>query len=172
MRCGLNITAETREGDATVLTFTTSYNDEKSGAQRRRFHYMGVTKDMVIVAPRRATLREALARLSAQQGPAAGSLASDPAFLRTRSRLPNNLSALTYSDLANFPWQLIADGFITGYSQDDKSQKEGEKEGEKLTPQQQEAIRSFPKIITRYLKLAFGGSWKDRNGVFVESYIE
>lgn len=160
---GKNITGETREGDATVFSVTSSYVDEKTGAQRKRFNYIAVSPKLLVIAPRRALVREALARANAQAGPASGGLASDPNFLQVRSRLPNSLTALSYADLAQFPWQAVMDAAV---------KQAQEKEDTKLTAAEEAALRALPGVISRYLRTAFGGMWKDRNGIFMESYIE
>ncbi len=163
LAAGKNLTSETREGNATVLSITMPYVDERTGAQRKRFNYVGITPNLLIVAPRKALLREALERATAQQGPASGGLAGDPAFQQVRNRLPSQLTSLSYADLSRFPWQLVVDGLI---------QEANKKESGKLAPQEEQALRAFPKLITRYLHLTFGGAWKDRNGIFMDSYIE
>jgi hypothetical protein len=156
-----SITSESVEGNTTVLAVTSSYRDEKSGAQRKRFNYVGVTPKMIILAPRKAQLREAVARVTAQQGPAAGGLASDSTFLQARNRLPHPLTALSYSDFSRIPWQAALEAVL---------KQAGEKD--KLTPREQDALRAVFRVLPRYLHTAFGGYWKDRNGIFMESYIE
>lgn len=160
---GKNITNETREGDATVFSITSSYQDEKTGAQRKRFNYLAVSPKLLVIAPRRALLREALARANAQAGPATGGLAGDANFLQARSRLPNSLTAISYSDLSHFPWQPVMDAAI---------KQANEKEESKLTAAEEASLRALPKVISRYLRMAFGGVWKDRQGIFMESFIE
>lgn len=161
---GNSLTSESVEAGSTILAFTSSYRDEKTGAQRKRFNYMGVTSNLIIIAPRKALLREAMARASAQQGPASSGLANDAAFLQMRSRLPHHLTALSYSDFARTPWHLIVNAVLKDAA--------NQKEGQKLTPQEEEALRNLSKLLPRYLHSAFGGYWKDRNGIFMESYIE
>lgn len=158
-----NLASESREGDATILSITMPYVDEKTGAQRKRFYYVGVTPHLLIVAPRKALLKEAILRSAAPGGLAAGGLAADPAFQQIRKRLPNALSSLSYSDLNRFPWQTIVDAMI---------QEGNKKESEKFSAQEEQALRALPKIFLRYLHVSFGGAWKERNGIFVDSYIE
>jgi len=160
---GKNITSETREGPATVLSIAWPYTDEKTGAQRKRFYYAGVLPNMVILASRRAQLREAIARVNGPLGPANGGLAGDPSFTKARSRLPGVLNGLAYSDLSTFPWQFLVDSLIS------QANKE---ESAKLTAQEEAIFRALPKVIQRYLHVNFGGAWKDRGGVFLESFIE
>ncbi len=163
LTAGKNLTSETREGDASILAIAVPYVDEKTGAQRKRFHYIGITPNMVIVAPRRTVLKEAIARAHAQQGPAGSSLIADPSFQQVRNRLPNQLSGLSYSDLNHFPWQLLVDGMI---------QEANKKEADKLSAQEEQTLRKLPGVISRYLRVSFGGAWKDRAGVYLDSYIE
>jgi len=160
---GKNITSETSEGGATILAITLPYTDPTTNAQRKRFHYIGITSNLLIVAPRKAVLREVIARASAPQGPASGGLAADPAFIQARSHFPQNLTSLGYSDLSHMPWQFLIDAMI---------QEAGKKESEKLTPLETEALRALPMVLSRYLKASYGGMWKDRTGIFMDTYIE
>ena len=164
---GKNLTNETREGNATVLAVTMPYRDEKNGVQRKRFHYIGITPNMMIIAPRKALLREAITRASAQSATTATGLAADSKFQQVRTRLPNNLSAISYADLSHTPWQFLFDTIIR-----EAAANAAKDPSEKLTPQEEEALRVLPRILSRYLHTSFGGYWKDKNGIFMDSFIE
>jgi hypothetical protein len=166
MMLGSNITNETQEGKTTFLALTLPYRDPKTGTERKRFHYLAATETMLLLAPRKAQLREAIARVAAGVAPA-GSLAADPEFQRVRGRLPAALSSLTYTDFTKLPWDTIIEESVRQL-RDSRSKDKNQE----LTAAEQDAIKTLPKILAKYLRTAYGGWWKERNGMFLESFIE
>ncbi len=160
------ITSETTEGATTFLAMTTPYRDPKTGVQRSRFQYIAVAPQVAMMGPRKAQLQEMLARYAAgAAAPPAGSLAADPAFQAVRARLAPSLAAINYSDLSRMPLEAIVEQ-IANQARAQTSQ------GQPLSGQELEALKSLPRIVARYLRTSFGGITKERNGVFLESFIE
>src|SRR5262249_40135584 len=68
-------------GDTTYLDFSFPATDPKTGEKRRDSYSIAVTPNMILAAPRKAAVREAMARLSPNPSakPAAG-LTANPEF--------------------------------------------------------------------------------------------
>src|SRR5690242_16400010 len=102
---GSMIVAEDSSGSITFLDIAYPYKDPKTGTQRRKFYYLAVTPQMLVGAPRKAMVRETVQRLrSPQDARAAAGLLANPDFSRMRPLLPEKLSGLSGSDLAQIPW--------------------------------------------------------------------
>jgi hypothetical protein len=161
-----NITSETNEGSTTFLAMTTPYRDPKTGVQRSRFQYIAVAPQVAMMGPRRTQLKEMLARYAqGAAAPPAGSLAADPAFQAVRARLAPSLTGIQYADLSRMPLNAIVEQVMA-------QAREQARTGEPLSDQEVEAMKSLPGIIARYLRRSFGGWTKERNGLFVDSFIE
>jgi hypothetical protein len=162
---GKMIVAEDSAGTITYLDAAYPYRDPVSGTQRRKFYYVAVTPDMMLVAPRKAMLRQAASLLASPAGASAGTLAN-PAYQQLRTRLPQNLSALSAADLTQVPWDKLAANLETQLEQSAKKQNG-------TAPQAASWLKLIPPdMVSRHLKVSVGGSWKDANGFYIESYIQ
>jgi hypothetical protein len=162
---GKMIAAEDSAGTTTYLDVAYTYRDPVSGTQRRKFYYVAVTPDMMLVAPRKAMLRQAASLLASPAGAPAGVLAN-PAYQQLRSRLPGKLTAMSAADLTQIPWDKLAANF--------EAQLDAAAKKPNGTPPQAAIwLKSIPPdVVSRHLQISVGGWWKDANGIYIESYLQ
>ena len=161
-----SITDESREGDATVLALAMPYRDSKTGMQRKRFYYAALTQQMMIVAPRKAMLREAITRMANGSGSTnSASLAGDPRFLAVRTRLPYSLSGISYADLTRIKWEneFRAAEDMAGGSGSSTATSAKFKDWQKLLS---------PAVLSRHLHISATGWWKQADGIYLEGFVE
>lgn len=160
---GDRVTSESRDAGATVLTIPMPYVDPRTQAQRSRFYHIAVAPQLLIVAPRKTMIRDALLRFG-QDGGAIG-LAADPNFQRARGKLPGTLSGFSFSNLAKINWDKV--GETVNSAQGLAGQKEGTSAAK---PSWSSKIPAA--LLSRYLHFLAGGWWVDRTGVHYDGYIE
>jgi hypothetical protein len=161
---GTMIVGEDSSGPTTYLDLAYPYQDPKTHLRRRKFYYVAVTPQIILAAPRKAMLRQAMQRLTpeAADPPAAGVL-GNPQYAQMRSRLPEKLSGLSGADIRQIPWEKLLESLRTQMAQG-ASQSNG---------QQPPDLTSLkPEVISHYLHIALSGWWKDSNGVYFDSYIQ
>lgn len=171
-----NITNEEQADGVTFLAFLSPTSTKKAGtaAASRKFWYVAVGPHLLVVAPRKAMARETMARF--EKADHAGSLSADPRFLAARNRLPQNLSGLSYSDLSRIDWsklqkqieeasQAAASQAAANANNPNQNQEVAKIIGEMW---KQLPLRSF----SRYIHSSYGGWWKDKRGVYFDSYME
>ena len=158
------IASENQEGDTTYLTIS-STEAGQPGRRASEGYYLAVTPRMLIVSSQEETLRGAVAR-SGSKGAAGASLGADPGFRRGRARLPEKLSSLGYLDLARVPWDKVVEGFQGGM-------KKAEPSASSSPGAAVDALKAaLPAVFRRYLHAMTSGTWKNRDGVYVDAYIE
>jgi hypothetical protein len=160
---GTMIVSEDSSGAATYLDLAYPYMDPETHQRRRKFYYVAVTPQLLLVAPRKAMLRQAMERIDAGTAdpPPAGVFAN-PDYAQLRSRLPEKLSGLGAADMARIPW----DKLLANLAAQSAEKAKG--------PNQQALDLSWvkPWVISRYLHTAISGWWKDSNGLYFDSYIQ
>jgi hypothetical protein len=166
---GTSVTTEDREGDTTFLTISMPYKDPKTQAVRRRFYAVAIAPGFLVVGPRKAPVREALARAANASGPkSTAGLAGDPSLIRVRGTLPQNLSGFGYADLTHVDWSKIKASFAP--QQEFKIQGGY---GNSKPPTGAGPLDALdPAILSRYLHLTYSGMWKDSSGVYFDSYVQ
>jgi hypothetical protein len=160
------LVAEDSSGDTTFLDFAFSYNDPGTGHLRKKFYYVAVTPQMLLIAPRKAMLRDAIQRLnSSSAAPASGGIFENPDYLQLRARLPEKLSGLSGSELSQIPWEKVFANFMTQIEAGMKSQGQASTNLDWL-----KLVK--PEVASRHLHMAVGGWWKDANGIHFDSYVQ
>jgi hypothetical protein len=164
---GDKIAAEVSSGSTTYLDIAFPYTDPQSGAQSKTFYYAAVTPDLILAAPKKALLRQAVERLASQTSasPAAGIFAN-PEYSTMRSRLPGKLSGLSGSDLTQIPWAAV----FAHYG--DQLAQAGKKTNGSQPPDMSWLKLLKPEVIPQHLHMTLGGWWKDSSGVYFDSYIQ
>jgi hypothetical protein len=161
---GTMIVGEDATGTTTYLDLAYPYRDPKTGVQRRRFYYVAVTPQMILAAPRKAMLRQAMQRVTpGTADPPMGGVFANPQYAQLRSRLPEKLSGLSGADLTQIPWDKVI-GYYANQASQGASQSNGQK------PPDLSWLK--PAVITRYLHITLSGWWKDSNGVYFDSYLQ
>ncbi len=152
---GTMIVSEDSSGPTTYLDIAYPYMDPQTHQRRRKFYYLAVTPRLLLAAPRKGMLRQAVGRVEGGTAdpPPAGVFAN-PEYLRLRSQLPEQLSGLGAADIAAIPWERILAPFATEANQPP--------DGNRLKPG----------VISRYLHISVSGWWKDSNGLYFDSYIQ
>jgi len=160
------ITNEETIGDVTLLSIVAPVATPASAGAgtdapkpRGRFYYVALAPKMLVIAHRKSDVRAFLARARETEG--TKSLGADPKFQAERARLPQNLSALSYSDLSRVDWKDVVD-------------KVAAMQKVPIDPQKLELIKNmFPTAaFTRHVHSFVTGMWKDRMGFFYDGYIE
>jgi hypothetical protein len=157
------IVSEDSSGPTTYLNLAYSEEDPQTHVHRKRFYYLAITPHMLLAAPQKMMLQQAIERLgSGAADPAPAGAARNPDFAHLRSRLPERLSGLGAADLSQIPWDKV---FANLQSRPAASANQ---------PNQQPPDWSWLKgeLISRYLHFALSGWWKDSNGVYFDSYIQ
>jgi hypothetical protein len=153
------IVKETHEGDTTFLTLTTGLVIGTNEKQTTKPTYtIAVTPQMLLASPQEKLIRDAMARL-ASSGTPAGTLATDPDFLKARALLPASVNGFSYVDLSKVDWTAISKAFKEGAA------KSAEKSGAPIDV-------DVPAVLARYLHFWISGSWKDTEGFHISGYLE
>ena len=154
-----NIVTEESEGDVTYLSFVMPQPPVEGKPAAKKFYHMAIGPKMLVIAHRKSDARNFLAR--AGETSTAASLASDPKFQAARSRLPAELSSMSYMDLSRVEWKDMVDKF-------------SEFQHGTPDPQKLEMIKSmFPSAaFSRSLHSIVTGMWRDPSGLYYDGYIE
>ena len=161
------IAAENTSGDTTYLDLAFPYRDPESGQQRRSSYYLAVTPQFIITGPRKAMVRDAVARINGKSPSVASqdSVLSNPEFVHLRQLLPEKLSGLGGADMGKIPWDKIIARFV--------EQMESAKQSNQSNPPTAEMLRLIkPGLINRHLKASANGWWKDSGGIYFDYYIQ
>lgn len=160
---GSMVVAEDSSGSATYLDVAYPYTDPQTGMHRKKFYYLAVTPQMVLIAPRKAMLRETVQRLGSQLAVApAGGVFANPEYSQLRSLLPGKLSAESATDLTEIPLdKLLAK--LEMPSAESAKEKNG-------PPPDLSWLK--PEVVSRHLHMVLSGLWKDSGGVYFDSYIQ
>ena len=161
------LVGEDTSGDTTFLDLAYPYTDPKTGQKRRDFYYVAVTPNMIFTAPRKAAIREAMARLNAKSdAKSATGLPANPEFPTLRSVLPEKLSGLSAVDLTQIPWDKI----IERRSQ---QMAEAAKNSTPPSPPNTDWLQEIkPAVLTRHVHIGISGWWKDSSGIYFDSYVQ
>jgi len=157
------IASEEQESDTTYLRLTSASARSQAADPPSKGYYLALTPQMLLAGPKKETLRDAIARLAAKD-PQVASLATDPGFRRARTRFPETLSSLGYLDLTRMQWEKLIDEFSASL-----------KKSQSSSPSAAAAVDSLKKalpVIRRYLHTISNGSWKNRDGVYFDGYVE
>ncbi|MGD0403790.1 MAG: hypothetical protein ABSB66_11375 [Candidatus Acidiferrales bacterium] len=165
LRVGLSkmITAEDTSGDTTYLNLSYPTHDAATGQDRRSLYYLAVTPQFIIAAPRKAMVRDAVARISAK--PAAtpeASIMSNPDFIRLRSLMPEKLTGVGGADMSQIPWDKVISRYAQQLAQSNP----------KNPPSTQWLQSIKPGMFNRHLHVIANGWWKDPNGVYFDYYVQ
>ena len=169
------IVSESEEGDATLLTLLFSRADPQTKEAKSTAIRVAVTPGALLVARDEPILRDAL-RLRAAGPDAAGRLVSDASYRQARARLPESLSALSYSNLTAVNWDaLLAEMEKTMREQAEKQAaadpQKAAKDAENLR-QVLDWMRKFPpSVLKRHLHTMVSGCRKDATGLYCDGFV-
>ena len=161
------IVAEDTMGDTTFLDISYPTTDPTSGQQKRNFYYVAVAPQLLFAAPRKAMVRDAIARLKSSTG---GTSTEDPLasaeLNRMRKFFPEKLSGMSAADMSNLPWDKI---FLRITEQVNEAAK-GSKEPPAQSTDWLKLLK--PEVFSRHLHAAMSAWWKDSNGIYFDSYLQ
>jgi len=160
---GTMIVGEDSSGSTTFLDVAYPYTDPSTHQRRRKFYYVAVTPQVLLIAPRKTMLREAMQRLSPSAADPPAGVFANPQFAELRSHLPEKLSGLGGVDLSQIPWDKVMQSLAKQTAQ-----------GANQNNDQKQLDLSSIKFdaISRHLHIWVSGWWKDANGVYFDSYIQ
>jgi hypothetical protein len=161
------IATEDASGDTTYLDLSYPTHDPATGQERRSFYYLAVTPQFVIAAPRKAMVRDGVARINGKPGAASeGSILSNPDFVSLRSHMPEKLSGIGGADMSQIPWDKVIVRYI-------QQMEETGKQSSPKNPPSSEWLRSIkPGMFSRHLHVIANGWWKDSNGIYFDYYVQ
>jgi hypothetical protein len=165
--------AEDSSGDTTTLDIAYPYRDPLTGFTRRKLYYVAVTPQMLLVAPRKAMLRETMEGLKSATNnapPAAKGIFADPEYAKMRALLPEKLSGLGAENLAQIPWDAVWGNFEQQLQQGSKQPAHISKTA--YSPDYSWMKLVNPDVIPRHLHMAVSGWWKDASGVYFDAYVQ
>ena len=168
--------AEEMNGNVTTLDIAVPYRDPATGLRRRKMYYVAVTPQLLVVAPRKALLREALHQPS--PGGTAGAAAPksafvDPQFAELRARMPEKLSGLGYAEVAEVPWSPVFAKFASNAEQSAQAARRAAGASKTVHPPDFSWLGLVdPNVIPRHLHTVVSGWWKDSSGVYFDSYVQ
>jgi hypothetical protein len=164
---GSLIVAEDTAGDTTFLDVSFPPPDASADRQKRAFYYIAVTPEMIYAAPRKAMVREAMARLHANPGSTAPrEISSNPDLNHMRALLPEKLSGLSAADMSHFPWGKV----IASYRQYGAEATKDSKDSNSAATDYWKLVK--PEAFSRHFHTAIYGWWKDSNGVYFDSFVQ
>jgi hypothetical protein len=164
---GSMIVAEDTASDTTFLDVSFPPPDPSAGPQKRAFYYIAVTPEMIYAAPRKAMVREAMARLRANPGSTAPrEISSNPDLNHMRALLPEKLSGLSAADMSHFPWEKV----IASYRQYGAEATKDSKDSNAAPTDYWKLVK--PEAFSRHFHTAIYGWWKDSNGVYFDSFVQ
>jgi hypothetical protein len=164
---GSMIVTEDTSGETTFLDISVPSTDPATGRQKRTFYYIAVTPEMIYVAPRKAMVREAMARLSANSGSTAPrGISSNPDLNQMRTLLPEKLSGLSAADMSHFPWGAV----IARYEQTVAESAKDSNDSNQTANDYWKLVK--PEVFSRHLHTAIYGWWKDSNGIYFDSFVQ
>jgi hypothetical protein len=147
----------------TYLDVNYPTRDPQTRAMQDHFYYLAVTPHFLVSAPRRSLLHEMVERAeSSGTASSPAGIFADPEYSRLRALLPESLSSLNAGDFALIPM----DKMVAQY----KKQTEQSKTAN--TPSAAYLDLLQPEVITRHLRMAIGGSWKNASGIYFDSYVQ
>lgn len=160
---GSMIVSEDSSRGTTFLDLAYPYMDPETHQRRKKFYYVAVTPQLLLVAPRKAKLHQVIERIdSGTADPPPAGVVANPDYAQLRSRLPEKLSGLGAADIAQIPWDKLLANLLAQSA-----------ESAKGTNQQSLDFSSIKAgVISRYLHIATSGWWKDSNGLYFDSYIQ
>ncbi len=158
------ITSEFSHRDASFLKISYPFG-ARSGSADPTDLYLGVTPQMLLGAPRKELVEEAVARLEPKDAGAA-SLTADAGFRQARARFPQNLTSLDYLDFTRMPWEKLSETIREGI------RKSGQQSPSEAATTDAWLQAISPALIRRYLHSLSTGWWKARDGIYFDAYLD
>jgi hypothetical protein len=163
---GERMSSERVVGDVTYMKISLSGAQSQAGVAQWDFYYLAATPNLLLGARKNETLQAAVARVQAADSPSSGGLASQPAFLRARSRFPQKLNSIGFADFTRINWPQVRDRLVAEAQKADaaKSANPG------LSIERLKQL-DFS-VFGRHLHTLASASWKDSAGVNWDAWIE
>jgi hypothetical protein len=158
---GSQIANEDQNGSTTYLDLAAPYLDPATRRTRRKFYYIAVSPQLLVLAPRKAMAREAIAEMAAADPDGKITPTKLPADAETmRALLPANLSGFGYLDMTQVPWDKVISSTMQA------ANTAG-------VPSKLDWLKEVnPSVLSRYLHCTVSGWWKDSSGIHFDSYVQ
>ena len=159
------IAGEERDGETIFLRLSFPSAAANAGNERKPGYYLALTPQMLLATPTKEALESAIARLGTKGG-GPELLANAAVFRRARTRFPESLNSFSYVDFTHFPWgKLVTEIRETVKKNQKEPAPSGVGTGDLLN-------RINLEVFRRHLHSLAAASWKSREGVFFDGYIE
>ncbi|MFZ0638056.1 MAG: hypothetical protein WA020_03665 [Candidatus Acidiferrales bacterium] len=159
-----------QEGDVTYLTVTVSIGAAAATSAAPSV-YFALTPNMLLASKEQEAVRQAVVRVHAAAGAVPSDpLSADPDFQKARALLPAKLDGLSYGNYAHYNWQKL-------FSETEKNlntkMQGAARNSKRPVPTLAQIFQGLdPAVLSRYLHVSIGGSWKDPTGIYFDSYIQ
>jgi hypothetical protein len=122
---------------------------------------------MILAAPRKAMLRQAVTQLGPRTGAGhASGIFANTEYGQMRSRLPEKLSGLSGADITQIPWDKLLANL------EDQADQAAKRSKDSHSPDLTWLKLLKSEVISRHLHMALSGWWKDSSGVYFDSYLQ
>ncbi len=161
------ISADTDEKGVTFLALDFSKPAEGQKPTAAKKFCLALTKDMILVAGNRETLRAPIAQSASSA--TASQLAP---FLSSHNDGHAMLNGLSFTDFQKFDWQSLKN--LPGRNRALGATVVMGLAPDKTAPAQEKSWLEEidPKVFSRHLHLSLGYSWKDANGIHFDGWID
>jgi hypothetical protein len=153
-------------GDATYMKISLSGTQGAAGVAQWNFYYLAATPNLLLGARKNETLQAAVARAKSADSASPGGLAVQPAFLQARSRFPQKLNSIGYTDFTRINWPQVRDRLVS------EAQKAGGAKSAKNDLSIEALKRLDFAVFGRHLHTLASASWKDAAGLTWDAFIE
>ena len=166
LRAGLEerLTGERTEGDVTFFRVSEGGIHSEAGTASWKYYHLAVAPDAILISGRSESLRAALTarRNSPEHLP--------QAWRKARENFPESINSLSFVDLAKFDWTAIQNRWNAEAAR--AAEKTSTKPATEPTPIGRAVSKFNPQLLQRHLHFAASATWKDAQGLHLDSWIE
>ena len=170
---GDQLGSERSDGDTTFVKVSLGGGQNSTGVAQWNFYHLAVTPAFVLGSSRGETLREALAKRSSANNPAAAVLPA--AFQSARTQFPATIDGFAFMDLQKVDYQALK----TRWIEQAKKPTPAAKQSSAIPAPQSDSgkvpdwlLNLNPEVFPRHLHYLAGASWKDSKGIHFDEWLE
>ena len=168
LRAGLaeRVAGERSEGDTTFLKISEGGMASAAGTASWKYYHLAVAPGLIVGSARDESVRETIA---AHKGTITESTLVPLAWQQTRKEFPKTINSLGFFDFQKIDWTAAKERWIANSRKALTSRATHEPAAGAFA----NALKDLdPRVFPRHLHLAASASWKDRQGVHFDCWIE